>query len=483
MHFIFIAILGTLLSSCMVGPDFQSPKPPMTRQYTPSPLPIKTVATPTIQHGGNMQRFIYGKAILTEWWQLFHSPALNALVQQGLEKNPSLVAAKATLLQAKELLNAQIGSTLLPTISGSLSGQRQRTNLLALGQSANTNIYNLYNASVPVSYTFDLFGGARRQIEAVRAQAEYEQYELDATYLTLTSNIVTTAITIASLSAQIAATHDIIQSQERQLKIMKKQLQLGGESGANVYSQEAQVEQSRATLPPLQQSLAQSLHALAVLIGDLPSESQLPKFNLANLTLPSQLPVSLPSDLVRQRPDIRASEALLHAANAQIGVAVANMYPQITLSATYGWQALLPSGLFKSASTIWNIGTGVAQPIFNGGALTARKRAAIAGYEVAAAEYRQTVLQAFQNVADTLRALENDARALNMQKRAEKAAYRSLKITQQQYQFGGTTYLALLTAQRQYQQARISRIQAQAARYSDTAALFQAMGGSWWKTT
>jgi NodT family efflux transporter outer membrane factor (OMF) lipoprotein len=333
---------------------------------------------------------------------------------------------------------------------------------------------------VGVTYTLDMFGGARREIQSLRDQVDYQQFQLEATYLSLTSNIVTTAITAASFRAQIQATNELIKSQQQQLTIVERQFQVGGASRADVFTQQSQLAQTRATLPPLEQSLAQANHSLSELVGELPSEDHIPKFNLARLNLPSQLPISVPSLLVRQRPDVRASEALLAAASEQIGVATANLYPQISLNGNYGWSNTSTGTLFSPANKVWSFGGSLLQPVFNGGSLRAKKRAAVDAYEQAEAQYRQTVLQAFQNVADTLRALQHDAETLRAQKEAEIASHRSLILTEKQFHLGGVSYLSLLTAERQYQQSRIGRIQAEAARYNDTAALFQALGGGWW---
>jgi NodT family efflux transporter outer membrane factor (OMF) lipoprotein len=472
--------LSAALTSCMMGPNFHSPKAPATTRYTEPPQPAKTTSIRHAGNAGKAQHFIMGQDIPAAWWTLFHSQAINDLVQIGLDNSPNLAAAKATLTLAKENVNAQIGSTLFPQITGTLGGERQRFNGAAFGGIGSSSIFNLYNATVNVSYTLDVFGSARREIEALVAQVDYERYELAAAYLTLTSNIVTTAVTVASLDAQIKATKDIIRYQQDELTILNKQFKLGGIAGADVLTQETQVAQTRATLPPLEQNLAQARHALAVLVGSLPSDFQLPVIRLSKLKLPDHLPVSLPSSLVRQRPDIQASEALLHAATAQVGVATANLFPQFTISGSYGWQSTVPSQLFKSGTNLWSWGGSLLQPIFEGGSLLAKRRGAIAGLEIAEAQYRQTVLQAFQNVADTLRALEHDAQSLKAQKAAEVAARKSLNVTQQQFRLGGVNYISLLTAERSYQAALVARIQAEAARYADTAALFQALGGGWW---
>jgi len=481
-HFFSLVIFSLFcaaISSCMVGPNFSSPHPPHTLTYTGSPLPRKTVHVSASGEAGKAQYFVLGRDIPGEWWALFHSEPLNDLIRAGLANSPNLAAAEAVLIQAKEAFNAQVGASFFPNVTAGLTGERQLFSGASLG-STKSDLFNLFNASVTVAYTLDVFGGLRRQVESLGAQTDNAQFQLEAAYLTLTANIVTTAITIASLRAQIEATHELIRSQDAELSIIEKQFQLGGVSKANVLSQQSQLAQTRATLPPLQQSLAQNWHALSVLIGELPDENNLPKFDLQHLSLPAVLPVSLPSSLVSQRPDIQAAEALLHSASAQIGVAEANLLPQITLNGNYGWESTVASQLFQKSTNIWSFGAGITQPLFNGGSLMAKKRLAIAAYQQAAAQYKQTVLQAFQNVADTLRALQHDAETLRAQKEAEIAAHRSLILIEKQFHLGGVDYLSLLTAERQYQQARISRIQAEASRYNDTAALFQALGGGWW---
>jgi NodT family efflux transporter outer membrane factor (OMF) lipoprotein len=412
---------------------------------------------------------------------LFHSEKLNCLIEAGIDHSPNLKAAKYALKEAQATLYAQVASTLLPAFSGQFSGERERFSSSTFGvNNPGNDVFNLFNASVNVSYTLDFFGGLRRQIEAFDAQVDYELYLLESAYLTLAANIATTAITIASLEAQIGATHALIKAQVSQLKIIQQQFRLGGVSRADVLSQQSQVAQTEATLPPLQQSLAQNQHALSVLIGEFPSDDELPTIRLSDLTLPKNIPIGLPSFLVRQRPDIRASEALLHAASAQIGVATANMYPQFTLTGNYGWQSTILQHLFKPDAKTWMLLGTFTEPIFNGGALLAKKRAAVYAYKQALAQYQQTVLQGFQNVADSLRALQHDALELKAQKEAEVAAKRSLFLIQNQFRLGGQSYLSLLNAQRQYQQAIIGRIRAQAARYTDTVALFQSLGGGWW---
>ncbi|NNM58707.1 MAG: efflux transporter outer membrane subunit [Legionellales bacterium] len=469
------------LNGCMVGPDFKAPAAPAVKSYTEKPLPKKTVATPLTTSGGKSQQFIMGQDIPGEWWTLFQSASLNRLIMLGMENSPNLASAMMTLKQSEETLKAQIESTMYPSVNGQLQGERQRFSAATFGATTSPpSEFNLYNATVNVSYTLDVFGANRRQIEALRAQVDYEAFQLQAAYLTLTSNIVTTAITAASLQAQIKATNELVKSHEKQLTIVQRQFLLGGVSKADVLSQVVQLEQTQATLPPLQTQLAQAKYALAVLVGEFPGNSQIPDFNLSSLQLPTKLPVSLSSNLVRQRPDIRASEALLHEASAQVGVATANLFPQITLNGAYGYTANNTNTLFTRQANTWDYTGGLTQPIFNAGALQSQRRAAIDAYKAANAEYQETVLLAFQNVADTLRALENDAKTLRAEKAAEVAAKKSLSLTQSQFQLGGVSYISLLNAEQQYQQSKIATIQAEATRYADTAALFQALGGGWW---
>jgi NodT family efflux transporter outer membrane factor (OMF) lipoprotein len=479
---VLVVTSNLVLTGCLLGPDFHKPVAPKTIHYTETPQPVKTITISKAGQAGIQQNFKKGRDIPALWWHLFHSPQINELIKIGLQNSPNLAAAKATLVQAEENLNAQIGADFYPNVTAQFTPQRQRFNTASFGSATGvgSSIFNLYNASINVSYTLDVFGALRRQVEGYSAQVDYEEYELAAAYLTLTSNIVTTAFTIASYEAQIAATNYIITALRNEYNIMQKQLKLGGVSGNDVLSQEAQLTQTEGTLPPLRQRLAESRHALAVLIGVLPSDLRLGRISLDKLYLPANLPVTMPSVFVRQRPDILASEALLHVANAQVGVTTANLFPQITISGNYGYASGIPSGLFKNASSVWAIGGTLLQPVFNGGELRAEQRAAIAGYHVAAAQYRQTVLSAFQNVADALRALQHDAQALRALKQAELASQKSLDISTQQYHLGGVTYLVLLTAEKQYQQALIARVQTQALRYNDTAALFQALGGGWW---
>ena len=474
-----IAATAVFLAACAVGPDYRAPAAPAASSYTEKAQPERTEAAAV--RGGEAQRFEVGAEISADWWKLFGSPELDRLMRTALAGHPTLAAAQATLIQAQENLNAQY-SVLYPSVDASLTARRQRTTGATFGNpSLPSNVFTLYNASVNVSYAIDTAGGARRELEALQAGIDFQRFQLEAAHLSLTANIATTVFREASLREQIRATREIVEAQERQLQLVEKQFALGAISRSDVLGQRTQLAQTRANLPPLEKALAQTRNQLAVLIGKFPGEAGLPELDLAAFQLPQVLPVSLPSDLVRQRPDIRAAEAVLRQTNARIGVAQALMFPQLTLSGTYGSAATSTSKLFDPGTTLWNIGASLLQPIFHAGQLQARKRGAQAAYDQAFAQYRQTVLGAFQNVADVLLALEFDAVALKAQAEAEAAARENLEVTRMQLQFGAANYLALFNAQRQYEQARIGLAQAQAARYADTAALFQALGGGWWK--
>lgn len=468
-----------LLFGCVMGPDFLPPEAPTEKTFTSAPLAKVTDAAPV--PGGEGQTFIYGRDIPTQWWTLFHSSSLDGLMRRALADSPNLAKAEAALRQAVENHRARAGS-LLPKVDGGFSAGRQRNSGIPSGLSeGNASTYTLYNASVSVSYTLDLFGATRRELEALQSRVEYQRYLLEAAHLTLASNLVTTAVREASLRAQIAATKEIMAGEEELFALMERRFELGGAAQTEVLAQKAQLSKTRATLPPLEKDLAQTRHLLTALAGNMPAKAaSLPEFHLEDFRLPRELPVSLPSALVRQRPDIRAAEELYHAACAQVGVATANLFPQLTISGGYGTAAGSFSNLFSTGTDIWNIGGGLLQPVFRGGELTAKRRAALAAYDAAEAEYRETVLQAFRNVADVLRALELDARTLKVQAEAENDARTVLELTRKRYQYGSVGYPALLDVQRRHQEALLGLAQARAQRFSNTAALFQALGGGWW---
>lgn len=472
---------GTMVfvSGCMVGPDFTRPAAPKLSSYTQRPLPGATASAAGIA-GGNSQEFQVGADIPAQWWALFHCPELNQLIVDALQENPNLQAAQAALREARENYQASFGS-LYPTLNGSFTANRQKISGAQFGQpGAGGNIYTLYNAQAQVSYNLDLFGGTRRQIEQSRAAVGYQHFQLEGAYLTLTSNVVTTVVQIASLHTQIAAIRDITDAQQKIVDIVRNQFKFGGASQIQLQQQLSQLAQVQTQLPPLRKALAQQQHQLAVLTGRFPSQLTPVNINLDQLTLPGTLPVSLPSKLVEQRPDIRAAQAQLHEASAAIGVATANQLPQITISGDIGSIATHVGDLFSPGGGIWSLAGGLTQPIFDSNELLHKKRAAVAAYDQAAAQYRSTVLTAFQNVADSLRALDDDADSLKVQLAAEQAAKKSYDIEQKQLKAGGISYPTLLQAELSYQQSRVALVQAQAARFADTAALFQSLGGGWW---
>jgi len=471
-----VAPAAIVLVSCAVGPDFKRPETPAIDRYTDAEFPNATVES-GFAHGG-AQQFAAGGTLQRQWWNLFKSEPLDRLIEQALRDSPTIASAQSTLRQAQQNLAAERGLT-WPNLSGRMNVQREQFSGASLGQPG-TSIFTLYNASVNVSYTLDAFGGIRRQVEALQAQVDNVNYQLQATYLTLTANLATTAIREASLRAQIRTTGEIEKLQKDQLDIVERRFNLGAVTKSDVLSQRTTLAQTRASLPPLQRQLSQLRHQLALYAGRTPESAGLPSFELDGLELPLQLPVSVPSDLVRQRPDILSSEALLHAASAQVGVATANLYPQITLTGNLGSEAVGASQLFRSNSSVWGLSAGLLAPIFNGGQLLANKRAAAAAFDAAAANYRQTVLTAFANVADALRALQTDAVALQAQIEAQHQAQDAFQLASRQFNVGAVSYLTLLNSQQQLLQTRIAVVQAQADRFADTVALFQALGGGWW---
>jgi len=470
-----------VVTGCAVGPDFHPPAAPAVEGYTRQPFGDKTVSVEV--PGGEEQRFIQDLDIPKQWWTLFQSPQLNSLIEKALKANPSLVASQAALRQAWELVYAQRGA-FFPTMQANFSPSRQSaSNTLSPPLSTSDLSFSLYTTQVSVGYTPDVFGLNRRMVESLAAQAESQRFQLEATYLTLTSNLVVASVQEASLRAQIEATREIIDIGTKSLALLKRQQELGYAAGISVAAQEAALAQVQQTLPPLQKQLEQNRNLIAALAGRFPSEELDEKFDLSALHLPEELPVSLPSKLVEQRPDVRSAEAQMHAASADVGVAIANRLPQFTISAGYGGVATSIGSMFASGNPFWSVIGNASQTLFAGGTLLHRQRAAEAAFEQAGAQYRSTVITAFQNVADVLYALQSDADGLKAAVAAEQATRKSLDITLRQQQFGYVNYLSLLGAQQAYQQALITRVQAQANRLTDTAALFQALGGGWWNRT
>ncbi len=468
------ALIAALLSGCAVGPQFRAPAAPDTGAYLPDALPATTAdaaGTPT----GDAQRFLEGTSAPQRWWTSFGNEELDRRVEQALAHSPTVASAQAALRQAQENVAAARGS-LFPAVDANAGAAR--SNGLAAG-TPGASPFTVYNAGVGISYTLDLFGGVRRGVEAQSALADLQRYQLEGTYLSLAANVATTSILEASLREQIRATEEIVDLYRQQYELTRAQSDIGAKSMADVLVAQSQMATASAQLPELRKALARTQNQLAVYLGRFPSESQLAALELDAISLPTDLPVSLPSTLVRERPDIRAAEAQLHQATAQVGIATANLFPTITLSGSYGSQATSGGDLFGSGSEAWSLGLNLLQPIFRGGTLRAQKRAAEAGLDRAAADYRTTVLTAFQNVADVLRALELDAAGLRAQAEAEQATRSSLDLVRVQYDDGAANYLQVIDATRLYQQARIAVIQARAARLTNTAALYAALGGGW----
>jgi NodT family efflux transporter outer membrane factor (OMF) lipoprotein len=463
------ALLALSLAACAVGPDFEQPAAPEGKTYG---VPLDNPE----------QHLVQDMAIPAQWWQLFKNDKLDTLVEASLRGNPSVDAAKAALRQAHELYSAQ-WTALLPVVTGGLSQQRNKFAPATISSPTSNNnpYYSLYTAQLTVSYAPDVFGGTRRAIEAAKASEEQSRYALEATYLTLSSNVVVTVIQEASLRAQLDATNRLIAIEHDLTETVRRQQAIGTAATLDLRLQETTEATTRAQLPPLQKALDQSRDALAALLGRFPDEAAaLDQFHLADLTLPRALPVSLPSKLVTQRPDIRQAEESLHQATAEVGVAINDELPQFSIDGNLGSTALKSGSLFGSGTGFWSIGSSLTQTLFDAGALLHKRRAADAAMDQAAAQYRSTVIGAVQNVADTLRALQADSDAVRDTEAAAHSAEAALDIAKGQYKLGTVSLVALLTAEIAYQQAELASIQAIANRYADTAGLFQALGGGWW---
>jgi NodT family efflux transporter outer membrane factor (OMF) lipoprotein len=479
---LFIATATLLLiGGCAVGPKFKKPSPPSDTGYTTAPL--STTSSTDNVAGGEAQQFVEGRDIPGQWWTLFHSKPLNDLIERSLKANPDLKAAQAALLVARENVLAQRGAY-YPSANGSFSALRAKTSA-DVSPVTNTSAlnYSFYTPQVSVSFVPDVFGLNRRTVESLKAQEQQTRFALAATHITLSTNVAAAAIQEASLRAQIAATRQLIEINTHMLQTLRTQFEKGYVGRLDVAAQESQLALVTASLPPLLKQLAQQRDLLAVLSGGFPNQSLIETFELSNLALPQELPVSLPSQLVEQRPDVRQAEENLHSASALIGVARANRLPSFALTADAGGMAVVLGHLFTGGTGFWDVGSSIAQPIFDGRTLLHRERAARAAYTQASEQYRSTVLTAFQNVADTLNALQQDADGLKAAAAAADAAKLTLDLTRKQMQVGYVSYLALLSAEQTYQQALITLVQAQANRYADTAALFQALGGGWWNRT
>ena len=467
-----------LVSGCAVGPSFRHPAEPALASYARTSLSEKTTSVEIT--GGEEQRLVPDRDLPADWWTLFGSPSLNALIVKALDASPTLAGVEASVRQARELYFAGQGA-FYPTIAASYSPSRQKASgALSPPLSTSELSFDLHTTQGALSYALDVFGGTRRQVESLRATAEGQRFLFEAAYLTLTSSLVSAAIQEALLRAQIAATHEIIDISASSLALFRRQFELGAVTRLDVAAQEAALAQVQLTLPPLQKQLEQTRDLLAALSGRFPSDEPEETFELTSLRLPQDLPVSLPSTLVARRLDVRAAEAQLHAASAQIGVALAARLPQFSITATAGGTSTLFTQMFASGNPYWAVAATVAQTLFDGGTRLHQQRAAEAAYEQSAAQYRATVIAAFQSVADALHALLTDAETLKAAVAAEQATKTTLDITTEAQRLGAANYLAVLSAQQAYRQALLTRVQTQAARLSDTVVLFQALGGGWW---
>jgi len=466
-------------SGCAVGPDFKRPTPPAATTYGSAPVQGSTAGA--TGHGGEAQAFLSGRDIPAEWWRLFGSAKLDRLVEQALAANPNVTAAQAALRQAHALYRAQ-QTSLFPTVQGGFSATRSKfaTGTITAPTLAGGATYSLYTPELTLSYTPDVFGGVRRAVETAKAQMQSARFELEATYVTLSTNVVVTAVEEASLREQIAVTRRLLALQHQLTQTVEHQRGLGTASQLDLLTQQSAEAQTAASLPPLEKQLGQTRDAFTALLGRLPSEEPAETFTLSDLSLPLELPVSVPSRLVEQRPDVRQAEESLHAASAQVGVAIADLLPQFSIDGDLGSAALRIGRLFSPYTGFWDAGASLTQTLFDAGALLDRRRAAQAALDEAAAQYRAAVILACQNVADTLRALQADASELRASAEAGRAAEAAFALAQRQYRLGTISFVAVLNAEQLSQQAEIARVQAEANRYSDTAGLFQALGGGWW---
>jgi NodT family efflux transporter outer membrane factor (OMF) lipoprotein len=492
-----LGLLAAAVAGCAVGPNFHKPQAPKDAGYTTVPMPETTASTGG--GGGDAQRFVMGLDVPYKWWEAFGSPAIDALVEQAFRANPSITAAQAALRQAQEMVYAQQGY-FFPSVGADYNFERQKLAGNLSGSSApgvqgnGTAInpvqsssppyneplyYNFHTATLTVGFTPDVFGANRRKVESLDAQARMQRFELEATYVSLASNVVAAAIQEASTRAQIKATKEIIAHNQRALQILRDKFNLGFATRIDLAGQEQQLAQARALLPPLDKQFEQNRDLIRALVGKLPNQ-EVATVDIDSLTLPAQLPVSLPAKIIEQRPDIRAAEEQLRSANAQVGVAVAAMLPQFTITGATGGTATQFSQMFSHGGPFWTLIGDASTPLFAGGTLWHTKKAADQALRQAAAQYQETVLQGYQNVADTLHAMVADADALTAAVEAEHAAKVTLDLTEQRMQSGYTDYLTDLAAAMAYNQAVLNTVQARAARFGDTAALYQALGGGWW---
>jgi NodT family efflux transporter outer membrane factor (OMF) lipoprotein len=466
-------VVGT--EGCTVGPHYHAPEPPTVTSYTLQPLPSETVSSPG--PAGESQHFNSSAQIRADWWTVFHSSDLNRMVDQALKNSPTLAEATAKLKQAQEELAARTGASKYPTVTGNASIQEQQLNLSAYGiPFPNPSPFTLLNGSVAVSYALDLFGANRRLIEGLRAERDYQAWQLEGARLMLAGNVVSAALRQAQLRENLQITRHLVELQNHQLEIAEQRLYAGGISEYDVRNQRTAVAQTEASIPSLEEQLDSIDHQIAFLMGFTPTEARIPEVSLNAVALPDELPLSIPSALVRQRPDIRAAEAVLHQASANVGVATANLYPQIVLTGSGGGLGTK----FTAGGDVWNVGSALTQPIYNGGALRAEKRKAQDAFDEASAVYRRTVLQSFREVADSLRAIQHDAETLRTRTTAADQAADAYRIATRRYEAGGISETNMLDTQRQQLETALDRTNATAARFVDSATLIETLGGGWW---
>ncbi len=495
-----VLLVAAMTSGCAVGPDFKRPEAPAAKSYSPTPMPMKTVSAPV--RDGESQHYDAIKDISFDWWTLFRSPQINSLIERAFKANPSIESAQASLREAQDNVAAQqgffyptVGIDYMPSrnklagnMGGNSPGVQGNGSVIQTYSNPPPGLppynapvyYNFHTAQLTVGFVPDVFGLNRRQVESLQAQAQAQRFQLEATYITLASNIVAAALQEASLRAQIKAASRIVEINSELLDVLRSQIKLGYVTGVDVADQESSLAQAKQALAPLKKQLEQTRDLIRALAGNLPNEDVSETFELSDLHLPQALPLSLPSRIVEQRPDVRAAEEALHAASAQVGVAVANRLPQFAITGAVGGMASTPGQMFSSGGGFFNLIGNVGQTIFDGGTLAARKRAADQGLIQAQAQYRSTVIAALQNVADTLHAIESDADALKSSAENERSARTAFDITRKQFEAGYVNYQTLLAADQNHLQAVINLSQAQASRLGDTAALYQALGGGWW---
>jgi NodT family efflux transporter outer membrane factor (OMF) lipoprotein len=460
----------------MLGPDFEGPEPPPVATYVSGEVPAATVAA-----NGVAQHFEMGGELAGDWWRLFKSAKLDAVVKDAIAKNLSLQAAQANLRQSQATLQAGYG-IFYPQVDVGFSPSRQKFSSARFGGTSPGSIFNLFTLSSTVSYTLDVFGGERRSVESLEAQKELQRYTAIATYLSLTGNIVNTIIARAAYLAEVDATQQLIELLRKQIAVTEAQVKSGTAPYLNILSLRSQLATLEATLPPLKQKLSQSEHLQASLLGLPPANWNSPDVGLEELTLPADIPLTVPAELVHQRPDILSAESQLHSDSAKIGVATASLFPTISLSGSYGYNNHSLAELFISNGNMWAMAANFAQPLFHGGTLWFNRKAAIEAYQNALANYKQTIISAFAQVADSLTALTHDAETQAAQLQALQTAQESLGLINANYQAGLVNYLQVLTVNGQYQQAKIAYLQSLGQRLQDTVALFVALGGGWTKS-